>query len=128
MTDQQINIAIAESLGWHSKSGANGGVKWVDKDGIGRNGGGLYGYGYNDELKLSHLPDYTSELNVCHEFELEVIYSNDRLPKKYTQQIKSAICREVGVKKAQMDFDLCITATARQRCEAYLKTIGKWIE
>ena len=105
MTDEQINIAIAESLGW--KLLANN--RWTRPCGI-----------YAD------LPNYTADLNACHEFESEIIYSNDRLPKKYTQQIKSAICREAGVKKAQMDFDLCITATARQRCEAYLKTIGKW--
>ena len=124
MTDQQINIAIAESLGWHSKSGANGGVKWVDKDGIGRNGGGLYGYGYNDELKLSHLPDYTSDLNACHEFEnvLDLQACGE-----YARWLRDVVLVET---KLPWDYGSFahIHATARQRCEAYLKTIGKWIE
>ena len=110
MTDQQINIAIAESLGIEVKPCTCTTSPWIDAK------------------TRKHIMSYTADLNACHEFESEIIYSNDRLPKKYTQQIKSAICREAGVKKAQMDFDLCITATARQRCEAYLKTIGKWIE
>lgn len=127
MTDEQINIAIAESLGWHSKSGANGGVKWVDKDGIGRNGGGLYGYGYNDELKLSHLPDYTSDLNVCHEFEKTL---DDKQLARYAQQIIGSARREMNIPDHESHYPVpfIISATARQRCEAYLRTIGKWIE
>ena len=119
MTDEQINIAIAESLGWTNCrlviKGAGGGTRYPTAHGMPPN-----------RKYESSCPNYTSDLNACHEFESEIIYSNDRLPKKYTQQIKSAICREAGVKKAQMDFDLCITATARQRCEAYLRTLGRW--
>lgn len=124
MTDEQINIAIAESLGWHSKSGANGGVKWVDKDGIGRNGGGLYGYGYNDELKLNHLPDYTADLNACHELEKTL---NDELDLDYSENLESVTWTKWGTNNS---IDMCKfrSATARQRCEAYLKTIGKWIK
>ena len=77
---------------------------------------------------VEHLPDYLNDLNAMHEAETLVIYSNDKSPKKYTQQIKAAICKDAGVKKAQMDFDMCITATAAQRAEAFLKTIGKWKE
>ena len=113
MTDEQINIAIAESLGWHSKSGANGGVKWVDKDGIGRNGGGLYGYGYNDELKLSHLPDYTADLNACREFE-KALNTDDA--HSYYWRLE----RELGWEYA--------SATARQRCEAYLRTLNLFVD
>jgi hypothetical protein len=127
MTDQQINIAIAESLGWHSKSGANGGVKWVDKDGISRNGGGLYGYGYNDELKLSHLPDYTADLNACHELEKML---DDKQLARYAQQIIGSARRKMNIPDHESHYPVpfIISATARQRCEAYLKTIGKWIE
>jgi hypothetical protein len=72
------------------------------------------------------IPDYLKDLNAIHEAETLVIYANDKFPKKYTQQIKAAICRDAGVKKAQMDFDMCITATAAQRAEAFLKTLNLW--
>jgi len=114
MTDEQINIAIAESLGWHSKSGANGGVKWVDKDGIGRNGGGLYGYGYNDELKLSHLPNYTSDMNAMHEAE-KVLTAEQR--RSYVNCIFN-----LPVSECESNT----FATAAQRAKAFLRTIGKW--
>ncbi len=116
MTDEQINIAIAESLGEIDPRYTT-------------TGGFIASYVINGVTVGFHgLPNYTADLNACHEFESEIIYSNDRLPKKYTQQIKSAICREAGVKKAQMDFDLCITATARQRCEAYLRTLNLFVD
>ena len=115
MTDLEINIAIAESLGWHSKSGANGGVKWVDKDGIGRNGGGLYGYGYNDELKSSDLPNYNADLNAIHEAEALIIKLGHRAIRTYEDLLQKQIAN-------------IVFATARQRSEAYLRTLGKWIE
>jgi hypothetical protein len=117
MTDEQINIAIAESLGWHSKSGANGGVKWVDKDGIGRNGGGLYGYGYNDEL-LSHLPDYTSDLNACHAAVLNH-------PRK--ELLRRFLYLEV-LEDPTNTTNEPAWANAKQFSTAYVKSIGKWIE
>ena len=81
---------------------------------------------YPNGAKAIATPDYLNDLNAMHEAETLVIYSNDKLPKKYTQQIKAAICRDAGVKKAKMDFDMCITATAAQRVKAFLRTIGKW--
>jgi hypothetical protein len=71
------------------------------------------------------IPDYLNDLNAMHEAE-KMLYGNPNFPKKYTQQIKNAIRREAGVTKAQMDFDVCITATAAQRAEAFLRTINKW--
>jgi hypothetical protein len=118
MDEVKINIAIAESLGWRFIT---------DRDKHQRQG--LFGIPPNSEANdhnLKPIPNYTADLNAIHEAELLVIYSNNKFPKKYTQQIKAAICRELGIKKAQMDFDICITATALQRCVAYLKTIGKW--
>ena len=72
-----------------------------------------------------HVGDPLRDLNAMHEAE-KMLYGNPNLPKKYTQQIKNAIRREAGVTKAQMDFDVCITATAAHRAEAFLRTIGKW--
>lgn len=66
---------------------------------------------------LSELPDYLNDLNDCHEMEKTL---HDATEMKYQEQL----------------FDICYgfpgtnvwQATARQRCEAFLKTIGKWEE
>ena len=92
MTDDQINIAIAESLGW--KLLANN--RWTKPCGI-----------YAD------LPNYTSDLNACHEFEKSLNTDDAHM---YYWRLK----QEIGWEYA--------SATASQRCENYLKTIGKWIE
>ena len=92
MTDDQINIAIAESLGW--KLLANN--RWTKPCGI-----------YAD------LPNYTSDLNACHEFEKALNTDDAHM---YYWRLK----QEIGWEYA--------SATARQRCEAYLKTLNLWIE
>jgi hypothetical protein len=115
-------IAIAEACGWDcdpliAREWKSRG-QWARKT-------------TDDQNKLvslrSNVPDYLNDLNAMHEAE-KVLYGNPNLPKKYTQQIKNAIRREAGVTKAQMDFDVCITATAAQRAEAFLRTIEKWVE
>jgi hypothetical protein len=110
MTPQQQRIAIAEACGWKWER------LWT---------GELHGKPVGEQGPFREVPDYLNDLNAMHEAE-NVLYGNPNLPKKYTQQIKNAICREAGVTKAQMDFDVCITATAAQRAEAFLRTINKW--
>ena len=111
MNKEQQQIAIAKACFWtiNSLDLSSGWRKGVT----------------NFTSNLEYLPDYLNDLNAMHEAE-KVLYQDPNLPKKYTQQIKAAICREAGVKKAKMDFDVCITATAAQRAEAFLKTIDKW--
>ena len=115
MKPEQQRIAIAETCGFINVR------MWSESC--------IASKGVSDEGKYwgsLGVPDYLNDLNAMHEAETLVIYSNDKSPKKYTQQIKAAICKDAGVKKAQMDFDMCITATAAQRAEAFLRTIGKW--
>jgi hypothetical protein len=112
MTPEAQRIAIAEACGW-TNIGWNG----VYKDWLGSRP--------NEGRDTYPIPDYLHDLNAMHEAE-KLLYGNLNLPKKYTQQIKNAIRREAGVTKAQMDFDVCITATAAQRAEAFIHTIGKW--
>ena len=106
MTDEQINIAIAESLGWTEIS---------DWKAAGING--LHPSGQWTEV----IPNYTSDLNACHEFEINSgmhIYPDRE--RYYPQLI-------VVIKSQSCDYPIWM-ATARQRCEACLRTIGKWIE
>lgn len=116
MTPEQQRIAIAEACGYINVR------MWGQSC--------IASMGMNTEGKYwgsLGVPNYLNDLNAMHEAE-KVLYQDPNLPKKYTQQIKASICREAGVKKAKMDFDVCITATATQRAEAFLRTIGGWIE
>lgn len=93
MSDEQINIAIAEACGWAHPS-----------------------------VKPYAFPDYCNCLNAMHE--AENVLGEDRGP-----DYIAVLCEIIGLK------DRCFTesrlfalarATARQRAEAFLKTIGKW--
>ena len=118
MTPEQQRIAIAEACGW----------QFIPKYYHGEDSPPEFTTVTPDGKHLcGYYPNYLNDLNAMHEAE-KLLYGNPNLPKKYTQQIKNAIRREAGVTKAQMDFDVCITATAAQRAEAFLRTIGKWEE
>jgi hypothetical protein len=99
VSDEQINIAIAESLGWESCGMASTGKLM----------------GYKTE-EWERLPDYIVDLNVCHEFEktLDGMNQISYLAKLHEN---NHYCSWGGT-----------CATARQRCEAYLRTLGKWKE
>ena len=109
MTPEQQRIAIAEHLGWkdvgtfacHSK------------------------YGYKDGDKhMSEIPDYTTDLNAMHEAEKKLIFSK-RL--KFGSELRK-VC-SVGLHGGlRVVIEECISATAAQRAEAFLRTIGKWTE
>jgi len=99
MTDEQINIAIAEVCGWKyekNETHAPDGAFWWSK---------------NPEF-----PDYCNDLNAMHE--AEKIFDNALycryIDELCTQAIKGKNCMYL--------------ATAAQRAEAFLKTVGKWEE
>lgn len=105
MTNEQINIAIAESLGEIDPRYTT-------------TGGFIASYVINGVTVGFHgLPNYTADLNACHEM---VRHLTDDEYAKYSQ----SLLQLVGSFTRPRYHD----ATARQRCEAYLRTIGKWIE
>ena len=115
MTDQEINMAIAEACGWTWEEPFN---KRKQKNilcspfgsGLGNcvvwRGGQLGG---------QEVPDYCHDLNAMHEAET-VVWTEGWQAYAYIGHIKS------------MCGDEAIRATARQRAEAFLLTIGKWVE
>lgn len=108
MTNEQINEAIAEACGIISKD--QWGSLYRTLHGIVRN-----------------CPDYCNDLNAMHE-----------AVKLISQQCKDSdfwfFLREIiGFPDAESDWDEffhfeAINATARQRAEAFLRTLGKWEE
>lgn len=111
MTDEQINIAIAESLGWKQcQHCATHGLK-------------TWRYPTDDGC-TDTLPNYTADLNACHEFEKTL---DDELDLDYSINLESVTGTRWGANNSY-DMSKYRSATARQRCEAYLRTLRKWIE
>ena len=101
MTPGQQRIAIAEACGWtvtHWK--VNPFDVIATKDGT--------------EYLLKHLPDYLNDLNAMHEAEKVLWDTGNSM--EFTNQL-------VGIAD---DHLMCLShATAAQRAEAFLRTIGK---
>ena len=99
MTDQEINVAIAEACGWERVGVYEGFLMGVEPlDG-----------------QFVTLPDYCNNLNAMHEAEMT-------LPNEYVKRlyIDHLVClMEAGT--------FTVMASARQRAEAFLRVIGKWM-
>lgn len=98
MTDNEINIAIAEACGWtvelsHLQSGID-----AIRDG-----------------KRKPLPDYINDLNAMHDAEKVL----DTLQQGFFWDYLKDMTGE-GFEQ--------LHATARQRAEAFLRTLGRWKE
>jgi hypothetical protein len=131
MTDEQINAAIAEACGWkpHRRSwklskGENGHVVDYFKT---KEAAEEYlqicrknTAGWLNEVDVfevaAKLPNYCDDLNLMHEAERV-------LQNQFSIMIEEAYWRNLEWVKPHP-----IYATARQRAEAFLRTLGKWEE
>ena len=98
MTPEQQRIAIAEACGWKT--------------------------GYRDPEAWHPLPDFFHDLNAMHEAE-KVLTVAQRIT--YANQI-GVILSGGSVGRAIPNWWFIHEATASQRAEAFLRTIGKWEE
>jgi len=105
MTNEQINIAIAEACGWRIAERVSPEAKedatacWIRPNG--------------DEWQEESLPDYCNDLNAMHEAEKTL---NSEQLHDYYENLELVNGWEYP------------SSTARQRAEAFLKTLGKWEE
>lgn len=109
MTNEQINISIAETCGWNS-------IREQDYD---------HGYSGFDDVRqmwvglnpdsdeFEQIPDYCNDLNAMHEAE-----------KMLNKEQWVAYGRELS----RLGVFPMVHATAAQRAEAFLRTLGKWEE
>lgn len=67
--------------------------------------------------EIACTPDYLCDLNACHE--MEKVLTRDQWW-KYFENLQD-VMEEIVVQNI-------IRATAPQRCEAFLKTLGLWVE
>ena len=109
MTNHQINIAIAEACGWTE-------CEHVESLGLckGKHENALPQY----PTGHSQLPDYCNDLNAMHE--AEEVFSTWRFW-DYADILNRLVPNDMGK-------DSYIRASARQRAEAFVKTLGKWEE
>lgn len=106
MKDHEINQAIAESAGWIRREPDC----WVHPQ-----------HGYLGGDNLGCCPDYCNDLNVMHEVE-------NRMTDDEHLRFRNALWLLI-IRTTQFPHHVSRnvhSATARQRAEAYLRTIGKW--
>ena len=103
MTDEQINQRIAEACGW--------------TDFVVHPQFGLMGASPDTRIQTA-VDYYTADLNAMHEAE--------KVLGKKLSEYGNQLCEMTIVSKD--DFPECYIwhATARQRAETFLRTIGKW--
>jgi hypothetical protein len=132
MTDNEIRIAVAEAIGWtdiHEETieYANVESRSIDLWTV------LAGITY--EGKRRAIRNYPTDLNACAEFE-ETLSPDDQV--KYVEALEQIIrdaenllCSDpIGTKWPFNHFGrfAFATASARQRCTAFLRTKGLWKE
>jgi hypothetical protein len=105
MTDEQINIAIAELCGWKHRDGG----MWVMPAG--------------DTVGEELIPDFCDDLNAMSKAENRLDVNSlseyaDHLDKVCVPTHICPLTHWQGV----------VMSTARQRSEAFLRTFGKWVE
>jgi len=104
MNDQQIRIAIAEACGWRFFRNGGFGTRWYSKGG-------------EPDTEANKFPDYPNDLNAMHEAEKIL---NSAQCNEYEWRLGCFALASDGPEKRHFH------KTARQRAEAFLRTIGKW--
>jgi hypothetical protein len=106
MTDEQINAAIAEACGWEDITES------VAPEEFRRRATGMLRDKHGLRTPLKQIPNYCADLNAMHEAE-EFLSGN--LWIGYVNDLANIEGNLFGIR-----------ATARQRAEAFLRTLGKW--
>ena len=111
MNDEQIRIAVAKELGWQviETDDCNGTDNyWLSKDGQ-----NVWRSEFDWPMGLPH---YQDDLNACHEMEKAMLSDEGNDWKEYDTLLT-----------LEMTFPAWF-ASARDRCEAFLRVRGKWID
>lgn len=107
MTDQEINIAIAKVCGWTfalSKDWPDG-MAFKERNAV------------RLPVWTNDIPNYCGDLNAMHEAEEKVPITN------YYENLCAC-----NTDRVLIGYRHLWHATARQRAEAFLRTLGKWKE
>jgi len=131
MTNKEINIAIAEACGWlkftqfttYPKSWGRTPARYhtpiwslTSSTDMTEDECTKYGWHGDGHISIDNIPDYCNDLNAMHEAEKILVGTNNWELCDYVQRLNTATNSWTAL------------ATAHQRAEAFLKTIGKWEE
>lgn len=129
MTDQEINTAIAESVGEYRRVMSDAEYskayrEWaIETD--------------DPHSELTHpskyegrIRDFCNDLNAIREAVQCFIVGNEQLEKSFLAYLKDIVDRQENDDTICIfEYDIALTqTTARQRAEAFLRTLGKWKE
>lgn len=116
MTNEEINIAIAKACGWKFiPEYCHGEDQPPEFTTVTPDGKHLCGY----------YPDYYHDLNAMHEAE-KLLETADQ-QSRYYAEIADITWWNIETGNRQVVFNQ-LTATAKQRAEAFLKTLNLWTE
>lgn len=125
MTKDEIRIEVAKALGWEVEAYDSGMCFMPD----------------GSRVPMSLMPDFVSDLNACHEMEktldMNQLYDYGENLARLVQRAEIELEKSLGFRKTN-DNSLFIpnghgwfaiaSATALQRCEAFLRTLNLWKE
>ena len=116
MNEEKQRILIAEACGWKFQK-IRGEFRFIATSPNGEVTHQNYG-------EIHFLPNYPQDLNACHE--MEKTLSSEKYG-DYTNHL-AKVCHPFSNERPHSAIQVSICATAPQRCEAFLKTVGKWEE
>lgn len=116
MTNEQINISIAETCGWKDLE-----IEDFSEYGVPC----FILIGSNNTGTRLMPPDYCDNLNDMHEAVIKT-FQDASMQLDYSRMLIFVIKKSSPIgKRFFSDFDLA-NATAKQRAEVFLRTLGKW--
>lgn len=128
MTDEQMRVKIAEACGLEPVTMPFN----PNEVEVGHNGqwfapvaAAYFRKLYPKGMTPKVIPDYPNDLNACHEMEKVLDRAKDLCP---GMEVPLTQYDQYWGALTEVTKGDIIHATARQRCEAFLKTIGKWEE
>jgi hypothetical protein len=115
MTPEKQRMAIAEACGWKNVDAGSGRVWGIT----------TRHKGTPSEFDVCvDVPNYPFDLNAMHEAEKVLTNEQDL---EYSEALEQVVGARFGCNNAE-DMRRLRSATAAQRAEAFLRTIGKWEE
>lgn len=113
MTDEQINAEIAEACGWEDITESVAPAEFQ------RRATGMLRDKHGNRTPTQQIPNYCNDLNAMHEAEKIIV---DGIAATYAVRLSETTEAEWS------DDKRFFCATARQRAEAFLRTLGLWEE
>ncbi len=124
MKPLEQKIAIAEACNWTAQPNMGGMGGYIARTPSGECCYHNIGHDRSDAI-LRNCPDYPADLNACHE--MEKVLTDDQFDEQYVVELGRLF---YPANKGPWKWSECPTmvvrATAEQRAEAFLRTIGKW--